>query len=233
MDEATGSTQAQDGKWFWSQRGATMGPVDLAELRRLASSGSLGPSTWVHDPRSASWKQASTVPEIMEVFPAAAAGPPPDAADGVVYCQRCGAKHMAGAAHCSVCSQPFAAASGSGVPMSPRVATAICRASVLAHSFFPVLAIAAPAVVWAIGAQSPEIVREARNSINCHITMVLALLAAFMVGMACLVILIGPILAAVIGFAVWIYGIVVGILGLIALANERPFEYPGAIPFLK
>ena len=39
MDEATGSTQAQDGKWFWSQRGATMGPVDLEELRRLAASG--------------------------------------------------------------------------------------------------------------------------------------------------------------------------------------------------
>jgi hypothetical protein len=32
---------------------------------------------------------------------------------------------------------------------------------------------------------------------------------------------------------VWLYGIVVGILGLIALANERPFEYPGAIAFLK
>lgn len=233
MDEAAGSTKAHDGKWFWSQRGATMGPVDLEELRRLAASGSLGPSTWVHDPRSASWKQASTVPEIMEVFPAAAAGPPPDAVDGVVYCQRCGAKHMAGAAHCSVCSRSFAAAPSAGVPISPRVATAICRASVLAHSFVPFLAIAAPAVVWAIGAQSPEIVRDARNSINCHLTMLLAMLAAFVFGVVCFFTLVGPVVAVIIGFGVWLYGIVVGILGLIALANERPFEYPGAIPFLK
>ena len=29
MDEAAGSTKAHDGKWFWSQRGATMGPVEL------------------------------------------------------------------------------------------------------------------------------------------------------------------------------------------------------------
>ncbi|MBI1304973.1 MAG: DUF4870 domain-containing protein [Phycisphaera sp.] len=233
MDEAAANTASHDGKWFWSQRGATMGPVDLDELRRLASSGSLGPSTWVHDPRSASWKQASTVPEIMEVFPAAASGPPPDAVDGVVYCQRCGAKHPAGAAHCSVCSRPFASAPTSAVPISPRVATAVCRASVLANSFVPFLSIVAPAIVWVIGAQSAEIVREAKGSINCHLTMLLATIAAIVVGMVCLIILIGPVLAVLIGFAVWLYGIVVGILGLVALAQEKPFEYPGAIPFFK
>lgn len=233
MDESTGSSNSDNGKWFWSQRGATMGPVDLEELRRLAAAGSLGPSTWVHDPRSASWKQVSAVPEIMEVFPAAAAGPPPDAVDGILYCQRCGAKHSSGAAHCSVCSRPFTAAPSAGVPMSPRVATAICRASVLAHVVLPVAAIAAPAVMWAIGAQSPEIARDAKNSINCHLTMLLAMLAAFVLGVVCFVTVIGPVIGVVIGFAVWIYAIVVGILGLIALANERPFEYPGAIPFLK
>jgi uncharacterized Tic20 family protein len=233
MDEPTGNTETRGDKWFWSQRGATMGPVDLEELRRLASSGSLGPSTWVHDPRSASWKQASTVPEIMEVFPAAAAGPPPDAVDGVVYCQRCGAKHPAGAAHCSVCSRPFESSPTAAVPISPRVAFAICRASVLANSFFPFFSIAAPAIVWAIGARSAEIVREAKGAINCHLTMLLATVAALVVGMVCLVVLIGPVLAVLIGFAVWLYGIVVGILGLVALAQEKPFEYPGAIPFFK
>ena len=31
--------------WYWSQRGATLGPVDFAELQRLAQAGSIGAET--------------------------------------------------------------------------------------------------------------------------------------------------------------------------------------------
>ena len=49
----TNSSNGND--WFWSQRGATLGPVDFTEIRRLVGNGSIARDTWVFDPAQGAW----------------------------------------------------------------------------------------------------------------------------------------------------------------------------------
>jgi uncharacterized Tic20 family protein len=63
--------------------------------------------------------------------------------------------------------------------------------------------------------------------------MLVAWVLSIIVGIVGLLTLIGPFIAAGIAAAVFVYAIVVGILGLIASVQDRPFSYPLAIPFMK
>ena len=68
--------------WYWSQRGSTMGPIDLKEIRRLAATGSIEYSTWIFDPRAQAWLVAGSIDGVfMKPVPPVPTGPaaPPDA----------------------------------------------------------------------------------------------------------------------------------------------------------
>ena len=69
-------TPTDNSNWFWSQQGVTLGPIDLEEIRRLASAGTIQPSTYVYDPARAAWVLAGSVDGL---FPTGPASPPPDA----------------------------------------------------------------------------------------------------------------------------------------------------------
>lgn len=218
--------------WYWSKRGITMGPVDFAELRRLVGEGSVTASTWIYHPLQSAWVQVSAVPELMDAVPQPAVAPPPDAASpSTVYCRFCGASCTAGASHCTACGRPMGNATSFTV--DAKTAAIICRASVLATVAVPIVAVVAPIVLWGIHPNDQAIVREARAAINCHITMLLASIVAVMVGIVGLVVLIGPIITALIFVALYIYAIVVGIRGLLAVSKNEPFEYPFSIPFIR
>lgn len=209
-----------------------MGPVDFEELRGLVAAGSITPTTWVHHPMIGSWVAASTIPELMEALPRTPVGAPPDAAPPTLaYCRFCGAAASPSATHCGACGRPMQPAIGSGI--DARTAVIVCRASILASAVMPILSVLGPIVVWAIGSSDPAIVREAKASINCHLTMLIAAFCAFVVGVVGIVILIGPLITVIAGLAIFVYAIVVGIRGLIAAANDQPFAYPFVLPLFK
>jgi uncharacterized Tic20 family protein len=142
--------------------------------------------------------------------------PPPDApSPSTVYCRFCGAAAAANASNCTACGRPMGNAQG--FVIDGKTAAIICRASVLATVALPVVAIFAPIILWGIHSNDQAIVREARAAINCHITMLVVSLVAFLIGVVGLVVFIGPIITALIFIALYIYAIVVGIRGLIAV----------------
>lgn len=56
--------------WYYSKNGQKIGPVDEAEIRRLAQTGRLAPADLVWRTGEANWAQAASIPGL---FP----GPPP------------------------------------------------------------------------------------------------------------------------------------------------------------
>ncbi|MEY3143332.1 MAG: hypothetical protein RLY21_1825 [Planctomycetota bacterium] len=209
-----------------------MGPVEFAELRRLLSDGSITPASWIYNPVQSAWVQVSSVPELMDAVPQPGVASPPDApSPSTVYCRFCGAAAPVTAIHCSACGRPMSNAPN--FVMDEKTAAIICRASVLATVALPVVAIVAPIIVWGIHSNDQAIVREARAAVNCHITMMIVSLVAFMIGVVGLVVFIGPIITALILLGLYIYAIVVGIRGLIATSKNEPFEYPFSVSFIR
>lgn len=207
-----------------------MGPIEFAELRRLVSAGSVTATTWVHHPVMGTWVQASAIPELMDAVARPTVAAPPDApTPAVVYCRFCGAPASPVATHCSTCSRSMSASSG----LDASTATILCRASVLASAVIPIIPVIAPVITWATSPNDPAVVRESKAAINCHLTMLIATVCAFVIAVVGLLVIIGPIVAALLGFAVWIYAIVVGIRGLIAASEGKPFVYPATLNLVK
>lgn len=224
-DTSKPNTDATD--WFWSQRGATLGPVDFSEIRRLAASGSITPDTWLFDPAQQAWVAASSITGLF----AATSAPPPPAPErpaSVVYCRFCGATNSPFAARCASCGRE---AEG-GVPaggIDPKLAAIICRASILTAPLLASTIIGpaiAPAIVWAIGSREPRVVAEARMTFNCLLVLVLALVATWLFGLLGAILVVPAILAGIVTMGIAVYCIVVGVLGIVAASNGREFRYP-------
>ncbi len=218
-------------QWYWSQQGATMGPVDFDALRQLVTSGSIGPSTYVFPPDGRGWIRAS---EVADLFAPAAAtastvAPPPDAPPSDRFCRFCGASHDATAQRCNACGRDVA----TPTTVDPKIAEVICRASILAAPVINVMAAIGPGIVWALGASDPRVVLEAKRSLNCLITLGIAALFFTMVSVVLAIVVIGPILGVVGFIGLAVYCVVVGIIGLAATANGRAFRYPWSIEFLR
>jgi len=225
--------------WFWSQRGATLGPVDFAELQRLARAGSIAGDTLVFDPVRREWIAAASVEGLVPpVAGGAEAGsmpppPPPPAAAAPVFCRACGARNEAIAVRCTACGQELSPRTNG---VDPKIAEVVCRASILATPLLAATIIGpaiGPAIVWALGSENPRVVAEAKQAFNCLLTLLIAgavLGAVGLIGICCIA---GPILAAV-GYAVLaIYCIVAGIMGLVASSDGKPFSYPFVISLLR
>lgn len=214
-----------------------MGPVDLVELQRLVQGGSIERTTWIYDPRLAAWVAAGSVHELFGAGrPAEPASPPPPppppAPDGVEqgnFCRFCGARHPAGAQRCGACGRETGA---QGLTIEPRMAAIICRSCVLAVPVLTALSAVGPAVVWAIGSKDPRVVAEAKDALNQLLTVALLFLAIFALGLFGLLIVIGPLVAAAASMALGGYCIWVGIVGLVALNDNKPFRYPFSIQFI-
>lgn len=221
--------------WFWSQRGRTMGPVDLVELQRLVANGSIAAATWIYDPRLSAWVVAGSMRELFGAGRGAAAPPPPPPAappDGpadACFCRFCGARQVAGAIRCGACGRETGASS---LTIEPRLAAIICRSCVLAAPVLNALSAIGPAIVWAIGSKDQRVVAEAKDALNQLLTLALLLLAIFVLGLVGILIVIGPILAAIASVAVAIYCIWAGIVGLVALHDGKPFRYPFSMKFI-
>lgn len=65
--------------WYYARNGQRNGPVEEAELRRLAETGQLAGTDLVWKPGLAEWKAAGQVPELASLFRPAAPPPPPAA----------------------------------------------------------------------------------------------------------------------------------------------------------
>ena len=213
-----------------------MGPVEFDELRRLATAGSITGSTWIHDPSRATWVEAAVIPGLVDSATASSAPSSPGSSAGAsspgfLFCRFCGERHEIGVSHCPACARSVTAAAISG--LNPKLAAVLCRASIVASVAIPVGLVVVPAIVWVVGKENAGIVREAKSALNCHITMLVAWVLSIIVGIVGLLTLIGPFIAAGIVAAVFVYAIVVGILGLIASVQDRPFSYPLTIPFMK
>jgi len=217
--------------WYWSQRGATLGPVDFAELQRLAQAGSIGAETFVFHPERREWVAASTVEGLLPAPTGAI--PPPPAPGAPVFCRSCGVRNEATAVRCSACGQDM---SGKPAGVDPRVAEIVCRASILATPLLAPTIIGpavGPAIVWSIGSANPRVVAEAKQAFNCLISILIASAALGVVAIVGACCLAGPIVAAI-GYAlIAIYCIVVGIMGLVASSDGKPFRYPLAFSLLK
>lgn len=209
--------------WYWSQGGTTMGPIDLAEMQRLVTSGAVGRSTWVFAPTRGAWVAADSIPELFApVATAPGVAPPPDAAPSPTYCRFCGARNVAGAVRCGACARDLAP---TGTQMDPKVAKVVCRACVLATPVLNVFAFVGPAIVWSLGSTNAAVVAEAKQAMNCLITITIAFVVSFALSF---------VVIGLIGFPlIVIYCLVVGILGLVAASNDREFKYPLAIPFIR
>ena len=277
-----------DMNWYWSQRGTTMGPVDLAELRRLAIAGSIMRSTWVFGPAQASWVSAESVEGIFERVVSGSTGTPtpipaPDFDDGPAFapahptprstattasgasppipestpnstpnsvsgsvpgyepsldstepasrfCRFCGSVHEPFAKRCPACGQSFAV---TPFKLEPRIAEIICRSAVLLAPIINVASFVVVGLVWGFGAADARIVAEARETMNCLLTLALVFVIAAILGVTLAIILIGPVLAAIITVALICYCIVIGIIGIIAATTERPFKYWWSIAFIR
>jgi len=241
------SASATSGEWYWSQRGATLGPVAFDEIRRLAANGSIEPETWIFDPAQRAWVVASsivglfpsaatastTVPSTPSTAPQSAPPEPPPAT--VVYCRFCGARNGPFAVQCGACGR---AAGHPHAPRSidPKLAAVFCRGSVLAAPVLATIIIGpaiAPGIVWALGSNDPLVVAEAKETINCLITVLIASAAFSAFGLAGALLIVPAILAGIALAALAIYCIVVGIMGLVALSNDRPFRYPWILRLIK
>jgi len=221
--------------WHWSCDGVAEGPVDFAELKRLAAAGVITPSTWVHDPLLRKWIAAASVAGLVfansGVAAAATPGapPPPDAhpalhasAPSIETAESAPAMPASLPPVAPLVSPPPVAAS----PIEPKLAEVICRASVLVLPFIYILSPIAVGIVWAIGSTDPRVVAECRQTMNCLLSILIVGAAALVVGIVCALIVIGPFIAAACGVAIFVYCIFVGIQGLVAASQGRPYRYP-------
>jgi len=223
--------------WYWSQRGTTLGPIDFDEIRRLVEAGAIARDTYVFDPARREWIAAGDVEGLFPRVAAAASDspppPPPPPPGAPVFCRSCGARNEAIAVRCTACGQDMSP-KRSGI--DPRVAEIVCRASVLATPLLAATIVGpaiGPAIVWAIGSENPRVVGEAKQAFNCLLSLVIAAAAVTTVGLVGMCCLAGPVIAGI-GYALLaIYCIVVGIMGLVASSDGRPFRYPGAFTILK
>lgn len=220
--------------WYWSQRGATLGPVDFAEIRRLVDNGSITAETWVFDPAQGAWIAAGSIAGLFSASVPPAA--PPDAAPTVVFCRFCGAQNDPLAPRCMSCGRD----QGTGVAASgidPKVAEVICRASTLAtpilFSLTLIGSLIGPGIVWAMGSRNARVVAEAKQAFNCQLTLFVAFVAIWVFGLLGFILIVPTILAGLATLGLAVYCVVVGITGLIAAADGRPYAYPWVIRFFK
>ena len=283
--------------WYWSQRGSTMGPIDLKEIRRLAATGSIEYSTWIFDPRAQAWLVAGSIDGVfMKPVPPVPTGPaaPPDATTDPTtdsttdpttdsttdpntdsttdsttdpntggstsfnagefkhastssssssfanssphtshaggFCRFCGARTEQHQPRCTACGRDNAT---SQTTVEPRVAEVICRASVLAAPALTVLAFIGPAMVWALGSSNPRVVEEAKRTINCLLTLLIALTISAIFGAVGVFLILPTVIAVLVSIGIGVYCVVVGILGLIATASNKPFRYPWMFNLIK
>ena len=242
-------TSSNGNDWFWSQRGATLGPVDFTEIRRLVGNGSIARDTWVFDPAQGAWVTADSIAGLFvstppaagpaSAFAASPAAPPttpPDAAPAAVFCRFCGAQNDPTASRCASCGrEQGATASSDGI--DPKVAEVICRASILAapilFSLTLIGSLIGPAIVWALGSRNARVVAEAKQTFNCQLTLLVVLVGVWIVGVIGFILIIPAVLAGVATLGLAVYCVVVGIVGLIAAADGRPYSYPWVIRFIK
>lgn len=222
MSATHASTEAH---WYWSQRGMTMGPISFEELLRLVELRSITAATWIYHPQQQAWVQAQSIPELTDAMrkatPAAApSGAPPE----LVFCRFCGAANAANANHCATCGR------ASDQPVSGgqqhELAAVLCRTSVLLAAVMPVVPIVAPAIVWASDTRKEAQVREAKAALNCHIVLALSWLFVGWLSLFGALVIVGPCIAVLLAFALSIYSVIAGVLGLLALSRSQPFEYP-------
>ena len=232
-----------DNNWYWSQGGATLGPVDLQEINRLVAANSITRETWLFDPAQGAWVAAESVAGLFLAAGsagAAAAVPPcapPDSAQttasSLVYCRSCGASNDQSAVRCVSCGSAVSVSGG----IDPKVAAIVCRASVLATPMLLAIPIIGPfigpTIVWVIGAKDPRVVAEAKETMNCLITLAIVFVAVWLFGALGLILIFPTALAAIATAAMAIYCVVVGILGLIAAADGKPYRYPGILRLIK
>lgn len=222
--------------WFWSDAGTVRGPMPLAELARLASTGTLRATSFVFDPLRAAWVAADQVPALRDAFAGASpsAGsasaappvePPPDA-----RCRTCGTVSTAVSRHCSNCGWSLHAPRPA---ISERMAEVLCRASILAAPLINVFALIGPAVAWSLGAESPRVVAEARSAINCLLTLLIVSAAAIVFGFVGSVLVFPVIIAWAVHVALVVYCVVTGIQGLIASAQGKPFRFPFVLGLIR
>ena len=235
---------ATSGEWYWSQRGATLGPVAFEEIRRLAANGSICPDTWLFDPAQRAWVAASSISGLFaapssqpatEQAAAPTSAPPAPPPATVVYCRFCGATNSPFASHCSSCGRAAGDAK-SAVTIDPKLAAVFCRVSVLAAPVLSTIIIGpaiAPGIVWALGSNDPRVVAEAKETFNCLITVLIAFALFSAFGLVGAILIVPAILAGIAIAGLAIYCIVVGIMGLVALSNDRPFRYPWILRLIK
>jgi hypothetical protein len=230
MDTGTSDSQAA---WHWSRDGVAVGPVDFDELKRLAASGAITAETWVHDPVLRRWVAASTVAGLAFTATAASGAPippisePPLSSDAAVPpAVPPAVPQAAPPAVPPIAPPPVGSAGASSI--DPKVAEVMCRVAVLVFPFIYVFSLLAVGIVWAIGASNPRIVAECRQTMNCLLSVAIVGVGAAIVSIVCAIIIIGPFIGLACGLAIFAYCIVVGIKGLVASSNGKPFQYPWA-----
>lgn len=224
----TDPTESQ-AQWHWSKDGATLGPVAFAELKRLAASGSITSSTWVHDPILRRWVAASLV---VGLLPTSGAHPSQSAAASE---EQHAATTTPSSPNTAPPPSPPPSITSRSQPFTidPRLAEILCRIAVLTAPLTNIFAVIGVGVVWGLGAADARIIAEARQTMNCLLTLGLGLVIAAVVSFVCAVIIIGPFIGVAITFALFVYCVVIGIRGLIAATNGVPFTYPWIIRFIR
>jgi uncharacterized Tic20 family protein len=104
---------------------------------------------------------------------------------------------------------------------------------VLAAPALTVLAFIGPAIVWALGSSNPRVVEEAKRTINCLLTLLIALTLSAIFGGVGVLLILPTVMAVLVWIGIGVYCVVVGILGLIATASNKPFRYPWMFNLIK
>lgn len=248
MNTAPTDSRAQ---WHWSHDGKTFGPVDFVELKRLASIGSITSSTWVHDPILSRWVAASSVVGLLPAYaPIPQSVEPASGSAASALSDASSAPEPAPSGAHTPSSPPSTPPSSStptnsttppSAPAStpaqftfdPRVAEILCRIAVLTAPLTNIFAFIGVGIVWGLGASEQRIATEARQTMNCLLTLGLGVVIAAAVSFVCAIIIIGPLLGIAISAALFVYCVVVGIRGLMAATNGVPFKYPWIIQFIR
>lgn len=217
-------TEAQ---WYWSQRGVMHGPVTIGELQALVASGSIERSTWIYEPTQGAWVVAESVPELFAPAPSGSVPQPPPDAPNFAFPPPSTSPSM------SPSSAPPPHATPKAFVLDPKLATVLCRAAVLVLPVANVLSFAAVGVIWALGAKDASIVQEARQTMNCLLTLALIFVVSIVVGFVLTIILIGPFIAGAVALALVAYSVIVGAMGLLAAGRGEQYRYPLTIEFIR
>jgi uncharacterized Tic20 family protein len=76
-----------------------------------------------------------------------------------------------------------------------------------------------------MGASDPRVVAEAKAALNQLLTLAIALVGIWILGIVGAIIIVGPIFAAIATAALAVYCVWMGIVGLVALSDGKPFSY--------